>query len=105
MWRRKNPLAGVAPQFDLPIDPDGFVRFVPLRPARRVDARSEGYYIDQDTTDAFLDAPELRYEGGLTHQERLEAEGYNLDDLSSLAEQIAERHGKPLRKLPPPTDH
>jgi hypothetical protein len=67
------------------------------------------FVIDEDTTDAFMDVPAGRYRGGVSIFERMRRKGYNLDDLATLATQVAERRraeGKPeLPPLPPPTDH
>lgn len=67
------------------------------------------FVIDEDTTDAFMDGPAMRYRGGVSIFERMRRKGYDVDDLSTLATQIADRRraeGLPeLAPLPPPTDH
>jgi hypothetical protein len=51
------------------------------------------FYVDVDTTDGFMDGREPRYQGGLTFWEQLEAKGYDLSDLGTLAAQIRARAG------------
>jgi hypothetical protein len=65
----------------------------------------EGFFIDKDTTDEFLDAPLLVYApDGRGFVELMEEDGYDLSDLGTLAEQM-EARGHRLPDLPPITEH
>lgn len=62
-------------------------------------------YLDQDTTDDFLDAPELVYAPlGRTWEERLAAQGYDLQDLGALAGHLEQRGTRAVPELPPLTE-
>lgn len=40
--------------------------------------KAKGYYVDEDATDAVLDAPDLKYEGGRTRDEIVASEGFKV---------------------------
>jgi len=64
-----------------------------------------GFLIEEETSDDFLDAPELVYEpDGKTLLQRLAAEGYDISDLGTLADQIEQRTGRKVPELPPLND-
>lgn len=61
-------------------------------------------YVDEDTTDEFLDGPMPEYTDGLTLWEGLEAQGYDLSDLGTVAAQMRAR-GRDVPERPPLTEH
>src|SRR5947208_3423331 len=64
-----------------------------------------GFIIEEETSDDFLDAPELVYEpDGKTLLQRLAAEGYDISELGTLADQIEQRTGRKIAELPPLND-
>jgi hypothetical protein len=70
--------------------------------------RRRPFYIDEDTTDAFMDAPAIRYKGGSLF-DRLEQAGFDTANMAGVATEFADRRraaGLPeLPPLPPPVDH
>jgi hypothetical protein len=64
-----------------------------------------GAYFAADSDDAFLDAPDLEYERGRTWEQRLQAEGHDTTDLSTLADDLSRRRGVKKVELPPRVEH
>ena len=62
-------------------------------------------YLDQDTTDAFLDGDVPKYEDGKTSEQRDAEKGYAGISLGDLADAVEAREGRKLPELPPLTEH
>lgn len=66
---------------------------------------NRGSYADVDTTDEFLDSPDLAYRGGKSWEQRIAAQGHDGSDLSTLADDISRRRGVEKLELPPRVEH